>query len=587
MYGNGYSQLFQNICIQIKHKMIPVTKTLLITLISVTPFFGIAQGTSVKKEAPKNWHQLDRSETGYYGISLNKAYELVKNKKSKTVIVAVIDNGVDTLQEDLKSVLWHNPGEIPGNGIDDDHNGYIDDVYGWNFIGGKDGRGLHQDSEEGARVYYKLKSKYENITDAASLKPEDRAEYADFLRAKEKIVGSVDPKELFFMRRILPGMKRGDSIIQKELGKPEFNGNDLLKYTATNADAKIAQSIYLNICKMNNNNDITNTQVLEDLEVKIRKGDAAESAPKDFRGEIVKDNEADINDRFYGNNDVMSGSPFHGTHCSGIIAAVRNNGKGVDGIADNVKIMMIRVVPDGDEHDKDVANGIMYAVNNGAQIVNMSFGKDFSPQKRWVDDAVRYAESKGVLLIQAAGNDSKNIDTARNFPNPVFENNKGRAANYIIVGASSDPQIPQNTNDGNEMRDVVATFSNYGKKEVDVFAPGVQIYSTINGGNNYANASGTSMASPVVTGIAALILEYYPDLTDKQLKYVIEKSAVPITTKVRRPGTDELVNLSDISKSGGEVNAYQAMKLAATIKGERNSKPFIKPTPKLIKTKQG
>jgi subtilisin family serine protease len=264
----------------------------------------------------------------------------------------------------------------------------------------------------------------------------------------------------------------------------------------------------------------------------------------------------------------MAGTPSHGTHCSGIIGAVRNNGVGMNGIADNVKIMMIRAVPDGDEHDKDIANAIRYAVDNGAQVISMSFGKSFSPQKMWVDDAVKYAASKDVLLVHAAGNDAKNIDSAYNFPNPVFIDGSGRATNFITVGASGDA-----TNGG-----FTASFSNYGKNEVDVFAPGVNIYSTLPGGNKYGNFSGTSMAAPVVAGIAALIREYFPDLTAEQVKYAIENSVTPITEKVIVPGTgkggvdEQLVNLSDISKTGGEVNAYNAVKLASTLKGEKNNK---------------
>jgi cell wall-associated protease len=475
--------------------------------------------------------------------------------------VAVIDSGVDTLQEDLKSILWHNPGEIPGNGIDDDHNGYVDDVYGWNFIGGKDGKNVHQDSYEAARVYWKLKDKYDNKTvDTTTMNAAQKAEYATFLRAKDDVTKGIDPAELLQMQRILPILEKGDSVIQKDLGKTEFTGKDVQGYTSQDPDAKIAAAIYLNMAKANKNYDISNTDILDYLRGQIRKGEAASTPPEDFRDEIVKDNPNDINDRYYGNNDVMAGTPSHGTHCSGIIAAVRNNGLGMNGIADNVRIMMVRAVPDGDEHDKDIANAIRYAVDNGAEVISMSFGKGFSPQKSWVDDAVKYAQSKGVLLVHAAGNDAKDVDSSENFPNPVFQDGSGVAKNFITVGASGDP-----TNGG-----FTASFSNYGKKSVDVFAPGVNIYSTLPGGNKYGAMSGTSMATPVVAGVAALILEYFPDLSAEQVKYVIEQSAEPITEKVKLPGTTDSVNLADISVTGGEVNAYNAVKLASTLKGERS-----------------
>jgi subtilisin family serine protease len=262
---------------------------------------------------------------------------------------------------------------------------------------------------------------------------------------------------------------------------------------------------------------------------------------------------------------------------AGIIGAARNNGKGMDGVADNVKIMMIRAVPDGDEHDKDVALAIRYAVDNGAKIINMSFGKEFSPEKRWVDDAVKYAESKGVLLVHAAGNDAKNIDSADNFPNAIAADTKTKFSNWITVAASGDDAAGG----------ITAPFSNYGKDQVDVFAPGVRIYSTIPGGTTYGNAQGTSMASPVVAGAAAFLLQYFPYLTPKQIKYCLEKSAQPAPKKVRKPGTDEMVNLSDLSRSGGVINVYEAAKIAATLKAEGGEVPETKTPKPTLKNRKG
>ncbi len=535
-------------------------------LLCSVSFAQSTENNKEEKKAPNNWHRLDKNETGYNGISLGKAYEYLQNKhlKSKHVTVAVIDSGIDTLHEDLKSALWTNPKEIPGNGKDDDKNGYIDDIHGWNFIGGKDGKNVKEDSYEGARVYHSLKAIWEGKdVDSAKLSAADKKSYATYLKAKDKVVGDVNPAELEFIKSLLPSFKAGDSVLRKELAKEEYNGTDLQNHTTTDPSAKKTKGFILQLCKANNSYDITNQQLLDELEGQLRKADAANTAPTNYRKEIVKDDETNINDRNYGNSDVMASTPFHGTHCSGIIGAVRNNEKGIDGIADNVSIIMVRAVPDGDEHDKDIANAIRYAVDNGAQIISMSFGKDFSPQKQWVDDAFRYAEKKGVLLVHAAGNDAKNIDTADNFPNPVFIDGKGRANNVITVGASGD-----SSNGG-----YTASFSNYGKKEVDVFAPGVKIYSTIPGGNTYGNASGTSMACPVVAGIAALVLEYFPNLTAQELKMIIEKSVVVSKEKVKKPGTDELVSLSELCKTGGFANAFEAIKLAEEISSKKNVKP--------------
>ena len=448
-----------------------IFKTKMISILTVVVLLQLSLSVQAQQQVkvPNGWHLLDRASDGIYGISLNKTYsELLRDKKSKTVTVAVIDSGVDTLHEDLKSILWRNVKEIAGNGKDDDKNGYTDDVYGWNFLGGKDGKSVNKDSEEAIRLYHKFKNQ-------TTIADQDTATWHRLQKLVE--------------------------------GKP--------------ADAK--RSFIAN-------------------------------PPKDYRGEIVKDDYYNFKDKYYGNSDVMADFSFHGTHCSGIIGAKRENGVGIDGVANDVQIMMVRAVPDGDEHDKDIALSIRYAVDNGAKVISMSFGKAFSPEKKWVDEAVRYAEKKGVLLVHAAGNDHKDIDVEYNFPNPIYLKNGKQASNVITVGASGDPGIGGLT----------ASFSNYGKKMVDVFAPGVRIYSTVPGGNTYGNASGTSMAAPVVAGLAALILEYYPKLKPAQVKEIIIKSCVAPFDKVRKPGTKEEVALSELCVSGGIVNAYEALKLAAT-----------------------
>src|SRR5688500_10180402 len=415
-----------------------------------------------KKEVPKGWHLLDLKDSGYYGISIDKAYKFVKSKnlKSSPVVVAVIDSGVDTLHEDLKSILWRNPKEIAGNGIDDDNNGYVDDIYGWNFLGGRDGRNVEKDSYEAARVYHRLKSKWEEKDIASgTLSADETKEYKMWLKAKFDIVGEINPLEVIQVKRMYKDLKLGDSIIRKDLEKVEYNCKDLTDYTPTSDKSKKVKAILMNICKGNDNDDISNVMILDELEGDINKFEAVDKAPKDYRNDIVKDNYYDFNDKFYGNNNVMvsNSAALHGTHVSGIIGAARNNGLGIDGIADNVRIMTVRAVPDGDEHDKDIALAIRYAADNGAKVINMSFGKDFSPEKHWVDDAVKYAESKGVLLIHAAGNDGKNIDTADNFPNANIKATKTKAPNWITVGASGDVKAGG----------VTAGFSNYGKEEVD------------------------------------------------------------------------------------------------------------------------
>jgi subtilisin family serine protease len=560
-----------------------VKRSLFVVLSGFVSLAAFAQ-----KEVPKGWHLLNPKDSGYYGISLAQAYNFVKTKKLKStpVIVAVIDSGVDTLHEDLKSVLWKNPKEIPGNGIDDDKNGYVDDVYGWNFLGGRDGRNVEKDSYESSRVYHGLKSKYEGKEiDESKLSPAEKREYLMWLRAKAE-VGTVDPSAMLnlrIVRGVLKDARDADSVLKVSL-KENYTGKDVDGFTTTDDAGKKAKR---NILRLYRGFDLDLEQpvaqvlseVTEYVESEETKAKAAETKPTPYRDDIVKDNYNDFNDKFYGNNNVMvsKAAALHGTHVSGIIGAARGNGLGMDGVADNVRIMTVRAVPDGDEHDKDIALAIRYAVDNGAKVVNMSFGKSYSPEKKWIDEAVRYAESKGVLLVHAAGNSNENIDTAWNFPTPLFEDEK-RATNWLTIGASG-PSADLKAGG------LTASFSNYGKKEVDVFAPGVKIYSTVPGGNTYQNLQGTSMASPVVAGLAAFILEYYPTLSPRQVKMVIEKSAQNPGVKVKEPGTNEEVDLSDISKSGGIVNAYEAVKLASTLKGEIKPPSPVKPAKSTVKPK--
>ena len=391
---------------------------IVMALISTTAF---AQ-TSIKEPLPNGWHLQDQATSGLYGISLDKAYQLVKGKKSKTVLVAVIDSGVDTLHEDLKEILWRNPKEIPGNGIDDDKNGYVDDIYGWNFLGNKDGKNVTVDSYERDRIYHQYKDKFEGKDiDPKTLSKEEAEIYAMWKKTKAEIDGDDSPNEppvdINKMRAGYKTLSFYDSILQNAMGKKEFTGKELEKADLKDFKAMTAKAALVGFMSDNNLLDITNKEILNDFREYIdqlqRKEDSKSKIIKNFRNDIVMDNYNDINDRFYGNNNVFvdNSAAQHGTHVTGIIGAQRNNKIGVDGVADNVRIMMVRAVPDGDEHDKDVALAIRYAVDNGAQVINMSFGKSFSPEKKWVDEAVEYARSKGVLLVHAAGNEHQNIDT--------------------------------------------------------------------------------------------------------------------------------------------------------------------------------
>lgn len=523
----------------------------------------------------QNWYHLDKSD-GYNGISTYRAYkELIKNNPGKTVIVAVIDSGIDAEHEDLKDNMWVNPGEIPGNGVDDDSNGYIDDINGWNFIGGKNGQNVGPDSYEATRVYASMRYKYESA-DPNKLTKEQQKEYKLFVEVKTKVeaerksaeaaIGRLDAAE----EKIMAGFATIESIMTaKNLSYDSLQTLDL----SNDQDAAIALKVITQMREQNPEiNSVSGAKKLfkdaitEDKQPYINKLEISYNPEFDSRKTIVKDDYANSNERNYGNNDVEGTDALHGTHVAGIIGAVSDNKLGNDGVARNVKLMSVRAVPDGDERDKDVANAIRYAVDNGAQVINMSFGKGYSWDKKVVDEAVKYAAKHDVLLVHAAGNSAMDNDTSDNFPNDDLGKSgflckkTKNAKNWIEVGALSYKKE----------EDMVAGFSNYGKKNVDIFSPGVQIFNTLPD-NKYANLQGTSMASPVVAGVAAVLRSQFPSLTAEQVKDIILKSSVKSVQIVKKPGTKgaEKVGFNTLSTTGGEVNLFEAVKLAGSVKGKK------------------
>jgi subtilisin family serine protease len=497
-------------------------------------------------EAPRDWHLLDATADGVPGISARRAErELLAGKQpQRTITVAVIDIGVDTAHADLRANLWKNPEETPGNRTDDDRNGYVDDVRGWNFIGGPDGRNIDHETYEVTRLYRRC-----NPPGGAEpvLSPAERADCgriaADFEKKRAQMQQSV-----MMIGMIEQRLKTVIPLLTAATGTDSLTVARVEALRPTRPDVREARELYLQLAQ----NGITPEVVKQEGETVRGLLEFGLNPAFDPRG-IVGDDPSNLTQRHYGNADVTGPDALHGTHVAGIIGAVRNNGVGIDGIAPAVRIMSVRAVPNGDERDKDIANAIRYAVDNGAQIINMSFGKAYSPQKSIVDDAVRYADSRGVLMVHAAGNDGEDVETSPSFPVPGYASG-GTAVNWIEVGASS-------WRGGNAL---AAEFSNFGTQKVDVFAPGVDILSTDVGGGTIRE-SGTSMAAPVVSGLAALLMSYYPKLTAADVKRIIMTSAVPYRdVLVIRPGAEDgkTVPFGSLSSTGGVVNAYTALQMA-------------------------
>jgi len=516
----------------------------LIVALACAPLFTFAQKA--------NWQNLDLKTDSAFGISTERAYkELLKGKKATPVIVGVLDGGVDITHEDLKSVLWVNKKEKAGNGIDDDKNGYKDDVNGWNFLGNEKGS-VEFEALELTRLIRRDMKKFANVTDVAR---EDEAAYGKFRAMKADYDKQVDEA-----KESLAGIQGFKGVLDRivaKIGKAEPTAADFEQYKATDAMETRLKTIMVGALKEDTFKDFYKNQIQKGVDHYEEMLKYNLNLEYDPRPELVGDDYANGREKIYGNNDVKGPDASHGTHVAGIVAADRNNNIGIKGVSDRALIMGVRAVPGGDERDKDVANSIRYAVDNGAKVINMSFGKAYSWDKKLVDDAVKYAMSKDVLLVHAAGNDNKNTDVEKNFPNRNYEDG-GTAGAYISVGASgwADDET------------LKASFSNYGKTSVDVFAPGVQINSTIPDGNAYAKYDGTSMAAPVVAGLAATIRSYYPKLTAVQVKEIIMKSVVkvdhPVTVMVNEAPVS--MPFSDLCVTGGVVNAYNALKLAATYK---------------------
>lgn len=511
----------------------------------VSPPIGNIDSTPLKTQAlteeqAKNWKDYDLVADTIPGMSVNKAYEeILKDKKGKTVIVAVIDSGIDVEHEDLDGVLWTNKGEIPNNGKDDDNNGYIDDVHGWNFLGDIVDENLE----------------YERIVRDKAMLPADIV-----AKAQKEYDGKVAEAEQTKQQyeQILQQVKGADAILVKATGKEEYTDEDVKAIPTDNVEAQQAASYY-NRLRSNGleglGDAVDQLTTLINSSVSLLNGDKLKT---NYRKDLLNDDQYTWDTGVYGNNEYSGPDPekadaFHGTHVAGIIAAERDNGLGVNGVANNVEIMVLRAVSMGDEYDKDIAKAIRYAADNGAKVINGSFGKYHSTNPEWVWEAIKYAASKDVLFVNAAGNEGIDTDFTQVYPQDQVLAGAEISDNFLTVGAL-------NYEYGSGL---LAGFSNYGKSTVDVFAPGVAIYSTAPN-NEYRNAGGTSMASPATAGVAAVIRSQYPKLTAGQVKQVIMDSGLTTSARVILGGNPEdMKPFGETTTSGKMVNLYNALILAS------------------------
>lgn len=509
---------------------------------------------ALSDEELKTWAAADLLTDTIPGMSVDKAYaEIIKGKKGQTVIVGVIDSGIDIEHEDLKDVIWINKDEVPNNGKDDDKNGYVDDVHGWNFLGD-----VVAENMEFVRYMKKLGPKFEGKSESA-ISSVDRADYELYQKAKAEYAQKVAEANGVVARyeQILSQVTPAHQAMTKKLGKEDYTQKDL----AGIANPNSTEQQQIGMLSQMLNFGSTVPDVIKQLNggIDYYKGRLTThfNLEEDFRSKL-NDDPDDFSSKYYGNGDVDGPDPEkkdaqHGTHVAGIIAAKRGNGVGMNGVANNVQIMVVRAVPDGDEYDKDIALAIRYAADNGAKVINTSFGKYYSPHPEWVWDAIKYAAKKDVLIVNAAGNEGFDLDGIEVYPNDQQKTGPEVADNFITIGAL-------NYDYGSEM---VANFSNFGKSNVDVFAPGVKIWSTTPL-NTYEFLQGTSMAAPAVAGVAAMIRSQYPSLSAKQVKQVLMNSGLSSKTPVILAGDEsQKNNFGNISKSGKMVNMYNALIMAS------------------------
>ena len=478
-----------------------------------------------------NWHNLDPEIDSIPGTSVERAHnELLKGLKGKKVIVAVIDTGLDIDHKSLSNNIWINKDEKI-NGKDDDKNGYIDDINGWNYLG----------------------SAYNETRNMTRILRDKKINNRKYDLVEEEIKKEIKKSEeqLNILNYYIQILEDSKELLSNYLDDDKFSIEDVNKIETKDEKLSRAKNIYIDFESYGYTKEYLNEGVEQyndfiNYHFNI-----------DFNGRTTNDDIYDINDTNYGDPNInnIKDSESHSTHVSGIIAGDRLNKSGNKGINNLVEIMALRAIPNGDEYDKDVARAIRYAVDNGAKIINGSFGKYFSSNPEWVIDAIRYASENNVLVIAAAGNESKDLDSLSNdnYPNDQFFNKDEFSDTFIKVGASS---INLNEN-------FTASFSNYGKINVDIFAPGVDIYSSMPS-NKYKSQSGTSMASPVLAGIASLIFSYFPKLSAKKVKEIILESGIDVDLKIENLA--EKKHFKEYSKSGKLVNAYNALILASRSK---------------------
>lgn len=515
-------------------------------------------------QATQFWHWKDLAKDGVHGVSLTEAHQKLTALKltPTSIVIAVLDGGIDTSHPQIKPFLWKNAKEIPGNQLDDDKNGYVDDYYGWNFLGNAHGVNINKAAAEKSRVYHRYKKEFNQAAlDSSQWNQEKKKTYLTWKQAAaEMIFSEEDAANLSFIKMAKNAVLKMGAVLIKEIEDTNFTAEQLEPFQPMGKIAADTKISYLRTLQaLGIDKSMGYSTILNDLSDYITGKEqsslALENEPEDLRKTIIQDRYDNFKDQFYGNMDIMGPNARHGTHVAGLAIGITDTA--TTSFKTPIRIMGLRVVPDGDEYDKDIALGIRYAVNNGAKVINMSFGKSFSPEHAWVDSAIRYALSKDVLIIHSAGNESYDLNIKTVYPSPYSTFFKDKAANMLTVGASSDPLIGES---------LLTDFSNYGNQVVDLLSPGYKIYSSLPS-PRFGFQNGTSMAAPIVSHIAGLVRAYFPKLTAVEVKNILLQSCWKPNdpnSQFAIPQKEQTSTLSNIAAEGGIINAALSIQNAAT-----------------------
>lgn len=557
-------------------------KYLLVLVFSIAVSFTYAQlihdGAQGQKQSDMDWYNCSFDKDSVYGAEVNRAYEFLKKKKiKKRPIVALIGFGMDVEHEDLKENIWINPKE-KNNGKDNDKNGLVGDINGWNFLGGKDGAVMEMTMSEGDREFFRLEHKkygnylfdgkdYFKMIDGKKTKVEAPANldeyhyYRDVIVHESRVAGAYGGQQLSYL--ILAYAHQFDKMMRERFPNKELTQEDFgICYDPKGPRDSLSEVAFMYMImgfsvSKTSSWDVVYNSIKEGQQIKLCETEYQQKLERfgsDNRKGIVGDNYLDINDNKYGNNVLLTADASVGTMQAGVVAAKRDNGLGIDGIA-NADIMTLRVAgSSGDPYLKDMALAIRYAVDHNADIIVLPGQNTLYPenQKKWISEALRYAEGKGVLVMVPTSEYAVDLSKDTFFPNRWMAG--GKELTNLMVVASSDKS-------GNP-----SMSSNYGKKEVDLYAPGIDIYTTYTG-DTYQTGKGAGLAVATTAGVAALIKSYYPHLTGSQIRDLLLKNVTPRADVEVEKGirlasgqqSQDLFLFGDLCLSGGILNAYQAV----------------------------